>query len=256
MSSYFDSKLEFGTFYDGILMRYDHALESIGDAYLHGGPFVIDERQTQFGYIGELGLLNIANTGLYSKFSLIDWDTKDFPPGNESDKERFEFLVSQLILGYKFIPQFLNKTVIFYLAGLYNFAAKEREITDYKKANFGGYLGLSLGELRKKGDFALDINYQVLAAQCVPDFDSNGIGMGNASGSGFYTTKLNGDGDLNTRHTAEGNVNYRGFAITLEYLITNNLNILQTWQQSITLDKDIGPFRRFKQYEIELIYLF
>jgi hypothetical protein len=257
MSSYFDSKLEFGTFFDGILVRYDIGLEDLGDAYLHAGPFVINERATQFGYVGELGLLNIGNTGFYSKLSLIDWDTKHFSESDANrDRQRFDFIVSQLILGYKFVPQYLEKTVILYLAGLYNFAAKPHEITDHKKANYGSYLGFSIGELRKKGDYALDVNYQVLAAQCVPDFDSNGIGIGNASGSGFYTTKLNGSGDLTTRQTAGGNVNYRGFAITLEYLLTNNLNLLQAWQQSITLDKDIGPFRRFKQYEIELIYLF
>jgi hypothetical protein len=28
----------------------------------------------------------------------------------------------------------------------------------------------------------------------------------------------------------------------------------QQWKQSITLDNDIGPFRRYKQYEVDFIY--
>jgi len=42
----------------------------------------------------------------------------------------------------------------------------------------------------------------------------------------------------------------------LQYMLTNNLNLFQEWSQSITLDDHIGPFRRYKQYELELIYAF
>ena len=36
-----------------------------------------------------------------------------------------------------------------------------------------------MGELKKKNDWSLDINYQVVQAQAVPDYDSVGIGLGN-----------------------------------------------------------------------------
>lgn len=257
LSNIFDSNLEFNSFMDGVLFRYDVGLEKWGDIYAHIGAFVIDERNNHYGYVGELGLMNIASTGLYTKYSLIDWDTKNYH--NTIDNLRFDFLVSQLILGYKCFPKALDKQVKIYLAGLYNHKAKAHELTDHKRANFGGYLGFSIGEIRKKGDWAFDANYQVLAAQCVPDFDTSGISLGNAAGSGLYTTVLNAKGTSvvpTTRKTAAGNGNYRGFVITLDYLLTSNLNFQQQWQQSITLDKDIGPFRRFKQYEIEFIYGF
>jgi hypothetical protein len=96
----------------------------------------------------------------------------------------------------------------------------------------------------------------VLAAQAVPDFDEAGVGIGNASGSGFYTTNLNGTGIPTTRKTAGGQGNWRGFNITLEYLLTNNLVLFQSWNQSITLDTSIGPFRHYKQYEVEFNYAF
>ncbi len=256
LSTTFDSKLEFNAFFDGLLLKYDVSFDKVGDFYTHVGTFVIDERNNHYGYVGELGLLNIVNTGLYTKLSLIDWNTKSFK--HEFDRLKFEFLVSQLLLGYKFLPQPLNRSVTVYLAGLYNFAAREHTITDHKKANFGGYLGFTIGELKKKGDWSFDINYQVLAAQCVPDYDNSGIGPGNAANAGLYTVGVSGPGASTptTKATAAGNGNYRGFVMTLDYLLSNNINLQQQWQQSITLDQDIGPFRRYKQYEIEFIYGF
>lgn len=250
MSTIVDSKIEFNNFFDGLWFRYDQGLDAIGDLYLHAGVFIINENKNQFGYLGEFGIFNVGGTGLYTKYSLIDWDTKNLH--NRLLNQRIDFLVSQWIIGYKFLPTKLQKIVQIYLAGLWNSNAKKREITNHKRANWGGYLGVSIGELKKKGDWAFDINYQVLAAQCVPDFDVQGIGLGNSDNSGFYA---NGT-VANNRRTAGGSVNYRGFIMTLDYLLTNQLNFQQSWQQSITLDKSIGPFRRYKQYEIEFIYGF
>lgn len=254
MSSMADSKVEFNSFFDGAWYQYNQGFDPIGDVYVHVGVFIINEQKNQFGYLGELGILNIGGTGLYTKYSLIDWNTKNLH--NHTQNHRFDFVVSQLIIGYKFLPAKLKKIVQIYLAGLWNSAARRLPITGHKRANWGGYLGFSIGELKKKGDWALDINYQVLAAQCVPDFDVLGIGLGNAANVGFYSGNIRGGGGANTRKTAQGNVNYRGFIMTLDYLLTNQLNFQQSWQQSVTLDDSIGPFRRFKQYEIEFIYGF
>ena len=146
--------------------------------------------------------------------------------------------------------------MVAYLAGLYNHKAKKLAVSDFKRANYGGYIGFSLGQLRKQYDFAFDINYQVVAAQSIPDFDVSGIGMGNADKSGFYTTLISpiDGGAPTTRETAGGQTNYRGFNITLDILLTDKLDLQQNYMQSITLDSRIGPFRRFHQYEIEFIY--
>ena len=133
--------------------------------------------------------------------------------------------------------------------------ARRLPVSDNKKANWGSYIGFSMGELKRKGDWALDANYQFLAAQCVPDFDASGVGLGNVSDSGFYTTNINNT-TLTTVTNAGGNVNFRGVSITLDYLLSNNLTLQQQWMQSVTLDRDIGPYRKFKQYEIEFIYGF
>lgn len=269
MSSMADSKIEFNSFFDGIWYKYDQSFDQIGDYYFHVGAFVIDENNTQFGYLGETGIFNIADTGLYMKYSLVDWDTKHFAgkaKGEFSEKElekqakkrRYRFIVSQFLLGYRFVPQKFDQAIECYVAGLYNHVAKGiPDLTHNKKANMGGYIGVSVGELKKKGDWAFDINYQVLQAQCVPSYDVQGIGLGNAEDVGFYqivpVTKSFG---TTYRPAGRGNVNYRGFQVTLDWLLTNQLDFQQSWQQSQTLDRSIGPFRRYKQYEIEFIYGF
>ncbi|GAB4186864.1 MAG: hypothetical protein Tsb0015_05010 [Simkaniaceae bacterium] len=265
----FDSRIEFGSFMDGILVKYDHALDFLGDFYIHGGPFVINEKKDQYGWVGEVGLLGLGNTGFYTKYSLIDWDTKNLH--NSIENRRFQFLNSQWILGYKFVPRKWNKTVTCYAAGLLNHAAtgrplvekdaagnvvKKVNLTNGKKANWAAYIGFSMGEVRKVGDWSLDVNYQWVAAQSIPGFDAAGIGRGNAADVGFYTKKPDGTGGLNDRSDAVGFTNYKGLSIELLYLMTNNLTLMQGWRQSVTLDKDIGPLLRYKQYEIELIYAF
>ncbi len=254
MSTIVDSKLEFDGFFDGAWFKYDQSFDPVGDFYMHAGVFIINENKNQYGYLGELGIYNVGGTGLYTKYSLIDWNTKELH--NKIQNRRFDFLVSQWIIGYKFLPARLKKIVQIYLAGLWNSNAHKLKITHHKRANWGSYVGVSIGEIKKKGDWAFDINYQVLAAQCVPDFNANGIGLGNSNNSGFYTVSDKGTGGPSTRRTAGGNVNFRGFQMTLDYLLSNQLNLQQSWQQSITLDDSIGPFRRYKQYEIEFIYSF
>ncbi len=254
MSTIMDSKLEFNSFFDGAWFKYEQSFESIADFYVHAGVFVVNENREQFGYTGEIGMFNIGNTGLYTKYSLIDWDTKHLH--RNVDRHRFDFIVSQLLFGYRFIPKRLQKVVLFYAAGLYNHMAQTLKITGHKKANFGAYAGFSIGEIKKQWDWALDVNYQFLAAQAVPDFDVAGIGMGNATNQGFYTNDVNGTGKRSRRKNAAGNVNYRGFQVTFDWLLSNQLDFQQSWQQSVTLDKSIGPFRRYKQYEVEFIYGF
>lgn len=265
LNQVYDSQIEFSSRYDGAVFKYDQAFDTIGSFYVHLGPFVINERHNHYGYVGEIGLLQVANTGFYTKYSLVDWDTKHYPDtitnGDSKtvfihNNERYDYLVSQLLIGYKFVPKMIQKVTRLYIAGLCNHKAKAREITDYTKQSLGGYVGFSMGELRKAGDWNIDGNYQVVEAQSIPDFDVAGVGLGNAAKTGFYTTKADGTGSATTIENAGGNVNYRGYTLRLQYLLSNNLNLFQSWQQSQTLDSKIGPYRRFKQYEIDFIYAF
>ncbi|MCB1066742.1 MAG: hypothetical protein KDK56_01020 [Simkania sp.] len=267
----FDSKIQFGSFMDGILFKYDHALQSIGDLYFHGGPFLVNEHFDHYAYVGELGLLNIGGTGLYSKLSFINWDTKNYKGKTRPSKDEkltsserarlynlaFDFRNLQLTLGYKFVPDWLwKKITTVYAAGLFNTAARPHEMTDNMKQAFAWYAGFSIGELRKQWDWSFDVNYQWVQAQAIPDFDGSGIGRGNAAKIGLYSTKSKGEGTPTTRHTAVGAGNYKGLSVELLYNLTNNITVYQAWRQSVNYTTAIGPAFSYKQYEIELIYAF
>lgn len=249
MVGIFDSKLQFLSNFDGVAFKDSYAVDNVGDLYYQIGAFIVNEKKDQAAYVGEMGILNVAGTGFYAKYSLIDWDTKD----THDIRRQFDFIISQMILGYKWIPKVLDRPVVVYTGALYNHRARSMRFTHGSKANYGGYLGFNVGALKLAGDWSFDANYQVLAAQCVPDFDVSGIGMGSRVEDGFYARSGK---KVTDKKLAEGNVNYRGFELTLQYLISNNLNFWQQWKQSITLDNSIGPHRRYKQYEIDFIYSF
>ncbi|MBM3192291.1 MAG: hypothetical protein FJZ63_06560 [Chlamydiae bacterium] len=249
----FDSIIQFSAFMDGLLYKYDQSIETVGDLYFYGGPFVVDFTEDHYAYVFELGVLNIGNTGLYTKYSFIDWDTKSY--SNHLKDDAFRFINSQLTLGYKIVPKWLGKVLTVYGAGLVNSAAKPLAITDYKKANYAWYIVWAMGEARKQGDWSLQVDYQYVMPQAVPTYDCAGIGRGNAAGVGFYSVD-NKYTTPTTRATAAGNTNYKGFEVIFLYLFTNNLTLRQSYQMSIRQDKQVGPIFRFKQYGMELVYLF
>lgn len=250
----FDSKIQFGSYFDGMLFRFDKATAKWGDFYIHGGPFVVNELRSHFGLVAEAGLLSIYNTGLYAKYSFINWAMKGYPV--QILDYYYGFTNSQLILGYEFTPPRIGKLVNIYLAGLINTKAKGTPQTDGRLANKAWYAGVSIGILKEAGDFALDLNYQYVQPQSIPDFDANGIGRGNTPQSGLYTTRVDGTGTVTSVYNASGNANYKGISINLLYLFTPNITLQQSYQQAINENPNVGPNIRFKQYEMEIIYAF
>ncbi|HSX37530.1 MAG TPA: hypothetical protein VLE95_01730 [Chlamydiales bacterium] len=279
----FDSKVQFSSLFDGALFRFNKAFDAIGDYYFNTGPFLVDDITNHYGFVGEMGALGIANTGMNLKYSLINW----YRPGGENEEgntafetalanQRYRFLVSQLLAYYQFYPQWIGKKLIkIYTAGLMNHLALGSKIIDVhpvgqqsiaipteiiptggERANIAWYAGVSIGIVKKQGDWALDANYQWVQAQAYPDFDNLGIGRGNAASVGLYTLNADGSGAATTRTNAGGNTNFKGFELEALYAITNNLVVQQNFKYSNTLNKNIGPNEKFRQYEIEFIYAF
>lgn len=252
----FDSKIEFASLYDGALLRFSKTWDSIGDFYCNLGGILINDKTNHYAYITEIGGLRIANVGLNIKYSCVDWYK---PAANTLTDLRYRFIVSQLLLSYQFYPEWLGKRLFkLYSAGLCNLLAKGVSQTHGKKQNWAWYVGCSLGVVKKKYDWAIDVNYQWAQAQTVPDFDVSGIGRGNAARVGFYTNNINGNPNsgATTAASAVGGCNYKGFEIEALYAFTDNLTVLQNLRYSGTLNKAIGPDLTFKQYEIEFIYAF
>lgn len=250
----FDSKIQYKALMDGVLLKLNTVSERFGDFYIYGGPFVVNDRIHQYAYIGEAGFYNLFNSGLYTKLSFVDWDTKK--QETEIDANRFRFQNIQSLWGYRFVPPQLGKVVIPFVAFVNNIAAKGVEQTYYRKDNWAWYMGVSIGEIRKRGDWAFEWNYQWMQPQAVPDFDMDGIGRGNASNTGFYSVGPNGTGGTTTAATAVGKGNYEGWQAELLYLISNTITVSQSFKISDTLDKGVGPLLRYKQYRLEFIYGF
>lgn len=252
----FESKIEFGSVFDGVLFRFNKAWPSVGDFYFNPGALLVDDKTSHYAYVAELGALRIANVGLNLKYSIIDWYK---PYANELNNLRYKYLVSQFVASYQCYPEWIGKKLIkLYGAGLCNHLAGGIPLTNGKRENWGWYAGVSIGLIKKQYDWALDVNYQWVQAQSIPEFDTSGIGRGNAAGVGLYTLNRNGDpkSGATTSETAVGGTNYKGFEIEAMYAFTDNLSILQNLKYTTTLDKSIGPNIIYKQYEIEFIYAF
>lgn len=256
----FDSRIEFGALFDGVLLRFSKAFESIGDYYFNTGAFLIEDMDNHYGYVGEMGMLRIANVGLGAKYSVIDWK-KHF--SNDIKNLHYNFVVQQFLLFYQLNPQWMNKKLIkFYAAGLSNLIADNlvlfnpttNQNQNFGRQNWGWYAGVSLGQVKKQSDWAIDMNFQWVQAQTVPSFDFLGIGRGNAANVGLYATSK--DGPKTTTQTAVGPCNYYGFDIDLLYAFTDNLTIEENFKWSRTLNTDIGPNLQYQQFEIEFIYAF
>lgn len=267
----FESKLQFGSLFDGILFRFSKAFQSIGDFYANVGSFIVNDKTNHYGFIGEFGALRIANVGLNLKYSLIDW----YRPGSEGDRLnfsaerylanlRYRFLVSQIWGAYQFYPLWMGKRLIkIYAAALVNHLALSNPLAPagvegqpFGKKNWGWYTGISLGTVKKRNDWAVDMNFQWVQAQAVPSFDANGIGRGNAGSAGLYTIKDDGSGGPTSRLTATGNGNYYGFQVNGLYAFTDNITINPVTAFSWTLDTNLGPDILYKQFELEFIYAF
>ena len=163
------------------------------------------------------------------------------------------FFNHQLICGYKFVMPLIDKVSTLYGAFLINGVAKKRAILNNRRDNLAGYVGFNMGELRKRGDYSFDINFQYVQPQAIPDFDFAGIGKGNSDNIGLYTTNYDGTGGATTSSTAVGKANYLGGQVEVLYLFSSNLTISQSFKISQSLDKLPSKYR-YKQYRAEFIY--
>jgi len=265
LGNVFDSKLEFGTLFDGVLFRFGKAFEAIGDFYTNIGVFLVNDKFNHYGEVMEIGALKIANTPFNMRYSIINWYRHYTQPQlqNGTDQKGAEFtqpwkyLVNQYTIFYQTYPKWLGKRLFkAYAAGLINPLAEGIPQTGGSKQNIGFYAGVAMGLVKKAGDWATDINYQYAQAQVVPPQDAAGIGHGNAAGAGFFTARQDNAGLITTRKNALSPNNFQGFQIEALYGFTNNLTLQQTYQMSWTLNKKIGPNIQYKQYEIEFIYAF
>jgi hypothetical protein len=67
LGNVYDSKIEFGSIFDGALVRFGKAFDNIGDFYVNAAAFLVNDKWNQYGEVIEIGALRVANLGLNLK---------------------------------------------------------------------------------------------------------------------------------------------------------------------------------------------
>ncbi len=271
----FDSEIQFSNRFDGIIFKYASSIDKISDWYCNTGLFVIDERKNHFGWVTEIGLLNVFDSGLDVKYSYIDWTKRGRNRCFERDPLGNEFQNSQLTLEYNFLPSVYDYSIPVQLYGavLTNHAAKKNHFTRGKKKNLGWYAGTYIGAVDEQGDWSIDIEYIYIQAQAVPDFDVGSIGRGNILNENLYDvlneslSSLVSDFDSSSSPSyslsglegyfpSRGNANFKGWRFEFLYALTDNLSIDFMFETSTEEDRRIGGPHKYNAFEIETVYAF
>ncbi len=242
----FDSQVQFLSRFDGVLLRYCSRCECIADWYFKLGGFLVDEVVNQFSWVVEAGILNIGNCGFDLKYSFIDWRRNGYNRCCVDNPRGFQFQNSQVTLYYHFDPEIICTPAFLYAAFLYNHDAKGWVVTKNKKQNIAWYAGTTVGEVIEEGDWAIDLQYQYVQAQSIPDNDVSGIGRGNVRNNSFTQSD----------NLGRGNTNYQGFRVEALYALTDNLTIDSRIEYSTAICDDIGGPHKFSEFKLEGIYAF
>jgi len=126
-----------------------------------------------------------------------------------------------------------------------NHAAQKLIVNHHKTLqNIAWYAGVLIGKVRKEGDWALEIQYQYVQAQSVPDGDSAGICRGNVLDESFTTC------------ARAGNTNFKGWKFEGLYGFTDNITLDSIVEFTKAIDSDLGGRHTYSKFELEAIYAF
>ena len=106
------------------------------------------------------------------------------------------------------------------------------------------YVGMTVGEVRKKGDWAFDLFYQWVQAQAIPENDVQDIGRDNPRKVSFYNRRSGGFG------------NFKGWRWEGFYALTDNWTLHPTLDRATQLSKTIGGHHKNSEVALEVIFAF
>lgn len=284
----FDSRIQFDSRFDGILLQYKSEICGIGKWYWSAAGFVIDERVNHFGWVTEIGLMDICKTGFDLKYSLIDWQKRGRNRCDEKNPFGMRFLNSQWTTQYTFTPDYIGKkTVIFgaflmnhlgsrghYYGNLKKIETDQDTVTcvngepecvtvtkvSYKaeeliakNKNKGWYTGFRIGKVDKEGDWSFEAMYQYVQAFAIPDEDVSGIGRGNVN-----NTSITARVPKNEKYLliGQGNTNFKGWRFEGLYAITDELTLDTILEFTQSVNSKIGGSHNYSKFEIETVYAF
>lgn len=244
MYDLFDSRIEFDSYFDGIVARCTTSFEGWADLAFKAGAFVIDSKANHYGYVGEADFMNLLDSGVDFKYSLIDWQKRGKNRFGKHNPVGSKFLNSQFLLAYNVPPDFFNMKTQFYGAYLVNSLAKPNRFTHHERANEAFYVGMQMGEVKRKGDWSWSILYQWVEAQAIPEGDVQDQGRDNPREISLYNRASGGFG------------NYKGWVLEGLYAVTDNWTIRPMIEQEHALSKKIGGPQKSSQFTLETIFAF
>lgn len=254
----FDSRVQFASRADGILLRYGTCLESVGDFYVNGSAFVIDYRSNHYGFAFETGITNICDCGFELKYSLIDWKMNGTNAWGCEDPFGMKYITSQILAAYNFEPDSFCDKAQLYAAFLINHAAKRDPRFNNRRENIGFYVGASIGEIVSAGDWAFDVNYQYIEAATFMEKDLTGIGRGNVHCVPISLSNWSADSDstgaIPPENVADfGWLNYQGIHAELLYAVTDQFVLKGQFDYSKNIRRNKSNFTKV---EVAAMYSF
>ncbi len=248
MSEMYNSDIEFDSRAEGATLILVAELEKMVAINLKYGLYLVDARVAQPMWVAQVALYNIANIGTYIDYTLTDWTHTGIDRNGIRDNPQYRFIISQWLVGWNFLPKYIKKDIKLFAAFLLNHDAQRTAVTKNKKENIGWYAGFQFGAVRKRRDFALKAEWQMVQAQAIPDFDISGIERGNAQGGTFFLTP--GKPQFN------GNGNYQGAEVSLLLAISDYITIKPRVQRAVSADKNIGDSVSYTAFKIDTSYTF
>lgn len=230
LSSLFDSKVQFGTVADGVSIRHNY-FSTHWDVQNTAAFFVVQDQTLSLSFAAETAWLNLGGTSFYSKWSCIAWNLPPLYPTSALKKKQ-DFFIVQTTGGYQFRSICLEKPTHFYAGYACNLL--QREPRNLFPHPYAAYIGVSIGSLFNKGDWALDFNLQKSTQNAIPLIDLTGLTI--------YTPQANLD-------------SFSGFALFFSYMLTSQLNVQQVFSyvKGTSFSKDTPKLSQW-QYELEFIY--
>lgn len=238
----FDSEIQFGSYFDGLTAKLSNSFEGVTDLSVKAAAFVIDYTVNHWGYVGEVGFLNIVDTGVDLKYSLINWDRHMANRWGQRHPLGGRYTNSQFTAAYNVSPDLISLKTRLYGAFLINHSAKASHWTHHLKANKAFYLGFQVGEAVRKGEYAVGLTYQWVQAQAVSERDISGLCRDNPRGISFLTRRCGGF------------ANYKGWRLETLYALTDNWTLNAHFDRVREENRHIGG--EHKSYELYLAAIF
>jgi len=289
----FDSKVEFLSRFDGILLKYESNCDFLADWYVHAGAFVVDQRVNHFAFVAEIGLFDICDSRFDFKYSFIDWKKHWWNNGGKnrcdvSNSRGSNFTVSQFLMYYNLDPSILCAPAQFYGAVLWNTAANTGPIYDeefnqgvLERANkckdsstpgaadsvsstsadsVSSSISYSSHRYHKRQNFAWYAGF--LLGEVVSEGDwSFEVEYQYVEARAVPDEDVSGIARGNVHNESllahgRGNTNYKGWRLQGLYALTDNINLDARVQWSTQIKKAIGGQHSYSEFRLQAIYAY